>query len=351
MMGKHKTEEQKEKRLFILCIAAGGSLLTILLLTIGYYWFRFGRSMAAPAEEARSYAYHCAFISNNFDDPLSAAVFEGARVAGEEQNVYLENYGEQLSLHYEMEDLLQMAIASGVDAVILNGADTPDMTGLIDQAVESGIAVVTVLEDNLSSKRCSFVGVNNFRMGYEMCRQALNHMGSYNKRTERGEILVLFDQAQDNSEQVLVTSGMQRYLEENSGSYTLRSQLIDSRGMYNAEEQIRMLLRDISTRPAVVICTSLVQTQCMEQILVDLNCVGDVKVIGYYYTQAILEAIREGIIQASYAINTKELGTQAVNSIREYKQYGFVSDYVTINADVIDETHMIDETSRNDTGT
>jgi ribose transport system substrate-binding protein len=178
-----------------------------------------------------------------------------------------------------------------------------------------------------------------------MCRQALNHMDSINKKAERGEILVLFDQAQDNSEQVLVTSGMQRYLNENSGDYTLRSQLIDSRGMYNAEEQIRMLLRDVSARPAVVICTSLVQTQCMEQILVDLNCVGDVKVIGYYYTQAILEAIREGIIQASYAINTKELGTQAVNCIREYKQYGFVSDYVTISADVIDDAHMVDETS------
>jgi ribose transport system substrate-binding protein len=299
--------------------------------------------MAAPPQEDRSYTYHCAFISNNFDDPLSAAVFEGAREAGEEQNVYLENYGEQLSLHYEMEDLLQMAIASGVDAVILDGADNPDMTELIDQAMESGIAVVTVLEDNLSSKRCSFVGVNKFRMGYEMCRQALNHMDSVNSNLEQGEILVLFDQVQDNSEQILVTSGMQRCLSENSGDYTLRSQLIDSGGMYNAEEQIRMLLREASVRPAVVVCTSLAQTQCMEQILVDLNCVGDVKVIGYYYTQAILEAIQEGIIQASYAIDTKEMGVQAVHSIREYKQYGFVSDYVTINADVIDATYRMDE--------
>ena len=328
-------KKERDTIFWIICALLGCTILSVVFVGVWYYQIWERQNPKNSIEEAKAYQYHCAFISGDSEDPLSKDIYEGAKAAGEEEGIYVEYFGENLSLNYTEDELLKIAIASKVDAIILKGAGSRSTERLINQAMTQGIAVVTVAEDDMNSKRCSFVGINKFRMGYDLCEQALA-----GRPDEQGKLLVLFDQLTDNTDNTIAISGTKKYLDENSGAYTLETQVIDSRESYNVEEQIRMLLRNASERPDIIICTTLAQTQCVYQTLVDLNIVGDIEVMGFYYTQPILESIEKGIVQATYVIDSKEMGRQAVNSISEYKEYGYVSDYVSVSAEIVDKGNV-----------
>jgi|GEM_PF-432144 len=345
--------EKKDRSTLIIALLMIALLVSVILVG-GWYYRVWSKQRVLNEEEApKAYTYHCAFISSKYEDPFCNSIYEGAKTAGEEAGIYVENYGRQLSLNYSINELLQMAIAANVDAIILEGNQEYSTVELINQAMDQGerkIVVVTVAEDSVGSKRCSFIGENKFRMGYDLCSQALAYADE-----EDEEILVLLDHMKENTDNNIVISGMQKLLDENkvnsteakkegtlghSLNYKLNSQTIDSSEAYNAEEQIRMLIRNLNTRPDIIICTSLTQTKSVYQSIVDLNCVGKVKVIGFYYDEAILEAIEKGIIQSTYVVDANEIGVQAVNSIGEYKEYGYVSDYVSVDAKIVDQKNV-----------
>jgi len=323
-------KKERDKIFWIICVLLVCIVFSIVFVGARYYHIWKSQSLKNNEEEVQSYEYHCAFITGDSEDPFGRSIYEGAKKAGEEKGIYVEYFGEDLSLNYDRDELIKIAIAAKVDAIILKGAGSSSTKRLINQAMEQGITVVTVSEDDMNSKRCSFIGINKFRMGYDLCAEALSR-----RAVESGEIMVLFDQVSDNSDNAIAISGTKKYLDENSGNYTLEIQVIDSRESYNVEEQIRMILRDANKRPDIIMCTSLAQTQSVYQVLVDLNIVGKVEVIGFYYTEPILEAIKKEIIQATYVIDATEMGYQAVNSISEYKAYGYVSDYVSVEAEII----------------
>ena len=329
---------KKDRSTLIIALLMIALLVSVVMVGGWYYWVWSQQRALNDEEEVKAYTYHCAFISSKYEDPFCASIYEGAKMAGEQGGIYVENYGRQLSLSYSVNELLEMAIAAKVDAIILEGDQDYNTVQLIDQAMdtqEQEIVVVTVAQDSVGSKRCSFIGGNKFRMGYDLCSQALASADEDDQ-----EIMVLLDHTQETTDNNIIISGMQKLLDENSGNYQLDSQTIDGSEAYNAEEQIRMLIRSLKTRPDIIICTSLMQTRSVYQSIVDLNCVGKVKVIGFYYNEAILEAIEKDIIKSTYVIDANEIGVQAINSVREYKKYGYVSDYVSVDAKIVDQQNV-----------
>lgn len=280
----------------------------------------------------KEFDYHCAFIVNEPEDPFWSSIYEGAREEGIEKKIYVENYGQKLSLNYSINDRLKMAIAASVDAIIIEGNDEASTTNLINKAIDQGIVVVTAYQDQIQSKRRSFIGVNKFEIGYKMCSLAYNYLTKENE-----EIMILYDKNSEvNPENTILNSGIKKFLKERSSKVKINSQLIDSTETYNTEERIRELLRNKSTRPRVLICTNLIQTQCAYQTVVDLNCVGDVKILGFYSTQSILEAIDSQVIEATLMVDTYKLGMKALDCVAEFLDVGYVSDYIAVDTYIID---------------
>lgn len=283
--------------------------------------------------KGKKYKYYCAFISEGYDDPFWNSIYDGAKKEGAGQNIYVENFGKKLSLHYTINDKIKMAIAASVDSIIIEGSNDITTTDLINQAIDKGIVVVTVYKDQVQSKRRSFIGVNKFEMGYNLCAEAYKNL-----KNDTDEIMVLYDKNSEvSTENIIMNSGIKKYLDNNSSNAILNTQIIDSSETYNTEEQIRELLRNASTRPRVLICTNLIQTQCAYQTVVDLNCVGEVKILGFYSTQSILEAIDKGVIDGTLMVDTYQMGVKAVDSVTEFLKAGYVSDYVAVDTHIIDK--------------
>ncbi|MDK2808901.1 MAG: ribose transport system substrate-binding protein [Clostridiales bacterium] len=224
-----------------------------------------------------------------------------------------------------------MAIAANVDAIIMEGSDSVSTTELINEAIDKNIAVVTVYQDQVESKRRSFIGVNKFMMGYNLCAKAYDCL-----KDDKEEIMVLYDKnSNTNPENTILNSGIKKFLDDHASSARLNAQIIDSTETYNTEEQIRELLRNVAKRPRVLICTNLIQTQCAYQTIVDLNCVGDVKILGFYSTQSILEAIDKGVVEATLMVDTYQMGQKAAENVSEFLDIGYVSDYVAVDTTII----------------
>ena len=79
--------------------------------------------------------------------------------------------GKSLSSTIEMESLMDMAIASGVDGIILEYTGGHKIDERINEADKAGIPVVTVLKDAPDTSRISFVGVNDYQLGRQYGEQ------------------------------------------------------------------------------------------------------------------------------------------------------------------------------------
>lgn len=330
--------EKHRKNIFNIIIA-GIILVIIGIMAAALLWYqRLSSEHQKLSDEkaSRNYQLHCVYITENNEDPFWSSIYTGAREAGEERDIYVENYGESLFLDYTIEEKMDMAIASGVDAIIVEGTKTKSMTGMIEKASDEGIVVVTVYSDNVGSRRQSFIGINNFQLGYSIGTEAYQYLDK-----GAGQIMVIYEEDEQKSQDnTLLNTGIKKYLDEMKSEAVLNSQMISSSESYDTQEQIRDLLRNEAARPEVLICTNMLQTQCAYQSVVDLNCVGEVNIIGFYMSQTIREAIQKDIIQATLIVDTKQIGLEAVDSIREYYEYGYSSDYTPVNTEIINKENI-----------
>ena len=62
---------------------------------------------------------------------------------------------------------------------------------------------------------------------------------------------------------------------------------------------------------------------------------GEVKILGYYTTDAILDAVEKQIIYSTMQVDTQEIGRQCMKALTEYYESGYTSAYIPISTRVI----------------
>lgn len=271
------------------------------------------------------------------DDKKSAfwqSTYQGAYEAGIMENVYVDLLGDNLSSEYAKEDLMRIAIASGVDGIIVAADESEEMLKLIDEAAEEGIPVVTLYGDNVHSKRCSFVGVGNYNLGREYGRQVLEIVED---TKEPQKVAVLVNAYAQDSGQNLVCSGIQETIdmEKEEGTQIEFSFVsIDDTNAFSAEESIRDIFMEEEI-PDIIICLNELNTTCVYQAVIDYNKVGQVNILGYYDSDTIMKAIERNVIYATVSVDTMQMGKYCVDALTEYHELGYTSQYFTTDITLI----------------
>ena len=267
-----------------------------------------------------TYNRHYAMITGSGDEDFWAEVYESALEEGKKRGVYVERFGENLAVDYDRTELLDMAIRASVDGIIVTGDDEEETVELIDEAVDAGIPVVTILSDCIESRRQCFVGSNNYNIGQEYGRQILKMLPE-----GAGQVLVLLDENRTDSSQNLILLAIRETLEEALGSLdavTVDTYAIDGSRDFSAEESIRDIFLG-EELPDVLVCLNAVHTRCAYSAAVDYNKVGTVQMIGYYDSDTILDAVSKNIIQATVALDTAQMGELSVKALDEYVETAF----------------------------
>lgn len=302
-------------------------------LGMAYYKIKIKDMGLVDGQEHRSFGQHYALITDSDDDYFWDSVYKGALEKGQKNDIYVEKFGKDLPLENSVNDLLKMAIAAKVDGIILQAAENSETIGLIDRAVEEGIPVVTVLDDAYTSGRQCFIGINNYSFGKKYGEQILEvadggtHTAMVLLDAEGGEY-------SDNSQNTIL-SGIHKALE--GSGIELQTFSIDRQSAFSSEEAIRDIMMGEANLPEVIVCLNTVDTICAYQAVVDLNKVGEVRIIGYYNSDTVLTAIKKKIIHSTIVINTEQMGAYCVEALRQYIETGSVSEYILINSKLISE--------------
>ncbi|MGP4040088.1 sugar-binding protein [Gracilibacillus sp. D59] len=108
--------------------------------------------------------YHFALIGEEMDHDYWRLVGEGAKDMEKKYDVFVEYEGPRRSNPEEQLKLLDIAMKSKVDGIIVQALNDKFLP-VINQAVEQGIPVITIDTDAPDSKRSAYIGTDNYEAG------------------------------------------------------------------------------------------------------------------------------------------------------------------------------------------
>ena len=119
-----------------------------------------------------------ALIPKALDIPVFNYADQGAqRAAKDFGDVEVIYRGPDRADPSKAKEILESFISQKVDGIAISVLDAAALTPAIDKAVDAGIPVVTWDSDAPASKRFAFYGVDDFKSGQEMGRQAVQLLG------------------------------------------------------------------------------------------------------------------------------------------------------------------------------
>jgi len=309
------------------------AILIVSLLTFMWIYADMNITRLEFAQSSGTvYDRYYVLVADDDSDQLTA-IYESARAYAAEQNVRLALAAEETSTTYTLQERMEIALAQDADGIILLQNEEEGLEASIETASGEQVPVVTVLNDAPDSDRISYVGINAYQMGDAYGSQALRAMTS-----DETDILVLMSNTSQTMVSSLAYAQMMQVIETGAAQDGRQVQItsleVDSSQEFEAEETVRSIFVS-SEQPDILICLDPVTTLCAIQAVTDYNEVGNVVIIGYYASSAILEAIPKGIVQATLAVNTEQIGRLCVDALDEYLELGYVSNYMPVEFEMV----------------
>lgn len=308
-------------------------LIATVISTIFYVYTTRSLSEEYKLSGIEEYDQYYSLICENND--FNRQIYQYAKEKGDELGICVDMLSMRTNNDYSTEELFEIALDSKVDGIIVEAKDAQKMKVLIDNACQKGIDVVTLLSDSPDSMRRSSIQVSAYNLGKTYGQQVVSkELRGYEK------ILVINDSTNSDASQNLIFTAIQDTIyneleEDKDNKVSVVSYSVDGSDPFVMEEDIRSLFVDENSMPEVIICPDDQATEVVYQALVDYNKVGLVRLIGYHDSQTVLEGIRQGVIEASIAVDVKELGEYAVEALAEYKATGFASEYYSVDSTLI----------------
>lgn len=335
-MGKDTGEKaQKQKLLW----AYGATMLLVLIsIVFAVLVFLFYMKNTKEINEENSYGKYYTMIVEDKKSAFWQSVYKGAYKQGQKEGAYVELLGENLSQDYSRAELMEIAISSEVDGILVEADESQEMADLIDRAVEAEIPVITLYSDCTRSSRLSFVGAGSYNLGIEYGRQVLEIINPFEKSNA---MILVSANAQDTGQNILC-SGIQETIEKEKNRIAeveISYLTVDDTNMFSTEESIRDILME-EELPDIIICLNELNTTCAYQAVVDHNKVGQVDIVGYYNLDSTINAIDRGVIYSTLVIDTAQLGSYGINALTVYDRMGKISEYFTTDISIINKGNV-----------
>lgn len=308
-----------------------------VFFTNNFYKGVWEKSGLEEAEESRVYESQYEMIVGSGKNEFWQAVYASAKKAAENHNAYLEFHASDMGTGYNEIDYMEISIAAGVDGIILEFNGEEALKKEIDKAETAGIPVITIMNDAPDSKRQSFVGVNDYQMGQAYGEQVAALL---DEKTETA--LILLDSEKGDFEKSQIYSQISNVVmeQENGENVKIQAQNLMPENKFDIEEAIRTIFQSPEGPPQILVCMDEVTTECAYQAMIDFNMVGEVKIIGYYVSDTIREAVNKGLIPVTCTLDTEKMGKDCIEALWEYKQEGRVNSYYNVELEFVSKNEI-----------
>ena len=350
---KNQNEVSYEKRIVRQYLLLFLTVVFVLVTMIaGSMFFRFYRSDLVSQSETNVYDKYFVMITDNYKSDFWQSVYKGAFDKAKESNIYVDLFGEQFGKDYSVEELMEIAIASKVDGIIVYANETLEMSKVINKAVDAGIPVVTLYGDCTRSDRLSFIGVGSYSIGKVYASQIIDMIKEKRREEliesetieERSQIKITVlanADTQDTGQNIIISSIQEAINQDNvtDSEFEVSIVTVDNTNSFSVEESIRDIFLGEEI-PDVIVCLNELSTVCTYQAAVDFNMVGEVNILGYYYSEAIVSAIEKGGVYATIAIDAAQMGEYSVTALTDYHDYGHISEYYLADVTLVNQDNV-----------
>lgn len=344
---QYKSRVSKEYLIFALTV-----IFVMVTIVVGAFSFRFYKLSVKGSSDVRVYDRYYCLIADNYKSDFWQEVYKGALESAKEQNFYVDLLGANLPGEYTAKDLMQIAISSRPDGIMIAADESETMTELINDAVSKGIPVVTLYGDNTMSDRLSFVGVGGYSIGRMYGKQVINvirdrrredfiEAETFEERSHVKVVVVVNTDAKDTGQNIIVPAMQDAIMEENAtdAEFSVSIMTVDNSSSFSVEESIRDIFLSEEI-PDVIVCLNELSTVCAYQAVVDFNKVGEVNILGYYDSADILTAIDRGGIYATVSIDARQLGEYSIKAFSDYYELGNTSEYYLADVTLINKDNV-----------
>lgn len=328
---KHMKKQKIHKEILLILLAVIIRGLFMALLT--FYYGRIMENAGVSANElTHVYRYQYEMIVDSRNRTFWEAVYENARKEALAHDAVLELKGSESAADYSKADYMDMSIAAKADGIILEYNGEEGLQEKINEAVNKGIPVVTIVNDAPRSFRQSFVGINDYQLGQTYGEQVADLVDDHTER-----ILVLLNREQELGQNQLYRQIYSAVENKESADRKIRiqSQNIMSQSQFDTEEAIRSIFQSPEGPPEILVCMDEVTTECAYQAMIDFNLVGEVKIIGYYTSKTIMDGVKKGLIPVTLSMDVEQIGAYSIEALTEYLEVGRANSYYTVDMDVI----------------
>ncbi|HKJ86233.1 MAG TPA: substrate-binding domain-containing protein, partial [Spirochaetia bacterium] len=194
---------------------------------------------------------------------------------------------------------------------------------------DRGIPVVLVEQDVADDWPWTFVGTNNFELGRRIGSRLAG-------RNDHSRIVVVYSDKSPAvaAEKELIELGMNTVMGDRLAVPITRRQT--GLNPLDAEALTYQLLRSPSPSPVTaLVFTDTDDTLAALQAIINLNLVGEVQVIGFGITDAIMDYLDRGVLDATIAVNPQRIGIESVRVLAELLETGNAPGYVDTGVEVI----------------
>ena len=222
-----------------------------------------------------------------------------------------------------------------IDGIILQYSGEQGLESKIDEAVQKGIPVVTVMGDAVHSKRQSFVGVSDYQLGSAYGEKVAEYVTQDTK-----SILILLKKNIDDMNQSQIYTQISNAAQakaESADDIKITGRNLLSTGTFETEEAVTDIFQQKDKVPDILVCMDEETTECARQAVLDFNLAGKVTIIGYYSSDDILTAVEKGVISVTCDVDTDQLGRYSIEALTEYQKDGRTNSYYNVDINFLDK--------------
>lgn len=224
--------------------------------------------------------------------------YRGMQAAGKELGVATTYTG---SVNYELNDniaTLEQVIARKPAGILLTVMNADALRPTIDKAIKAGIPVVTFDADSPKSNRYAFLGTGNERAGAEAARYLCSKVSS-------GEVAISSVPAQQNH--VERRTGFTTYLKASCPNLKVVATTDDKTDSSVAAREMASVLQ---AHPNIkgIFATDAAGGVGVAQAVKEARQTGKIKIVSFDYDQGTLDNIDKGVIDATVAQGTWQMG-------------------------------------------
>ena len=325
----------RKNRTNLFVFLAAVCILVVFYMTGESYYEGLTGKSRQQEESGEVYRYKYDMIVDSPDSSFWQAVYGCAQDWAQKNDAILELKGSGKENDYTKLDYMNMSIASNADGIILQYSGEQGLEAKINEAVQKGSPVVTVMGDAVHSKRQSFVGVSDYQLGSAYGEKVAEYVTE-----DTQSILILLKKNIDDMNQSQIYTQISNAAQAKAGAdaeIKVTGKNLLSTGTFETEEAVTDIFQQKDKVPDILVCMDEETTECARQAVLDFNLAGKVTIIGYYSSEDILTAVEKGVISVTCDVDTDQLGKYTIEALTEYQKDGRTNSYYNVDINFLDK--------------